>query len=306
MASCHSTYGEDTALDEELQSAIRDGLRKPAKSSIKASSIVITRMSYDKFDLPPSPVIPSDDAFSVITQLTDFQSHKLWRGGSLVYEGGHARGALAITDLRDQWQCHHQSPFDNVRFHIPFSQVKSFANEVGRPEFDGFMCPPGTKDDVVLGLAQALLPALENPQNASQLFLEQVNLAILAHLTQTYGGLHFPSRKNGVLAPWQERRATDFLAAHLTAQFSIADLATACGLSRSYFIKAFKESFGRTPYRWLMEYRVARAKELLLLDTPIAEIAVSCGFADQSHLTRVFSGFVGEAPGTWRRQNRSR
>ncbi len=291
-------------MDEELRNVFSEGLRKPKRSSITASNIVVTRMSYDKFDLPPSPVIPCGDAFSVITQLTDFQSHRLWRGGTLVYDGGHPRGTLAITDLRDQWQCHHLSPFDNVRFHIPFSNVRAFTEEVGRPEFAGFVCPPGTKDDVVLGLAQALLPALANPERASQLFLEQINLAMLTHLTQTYGGIHFPSRRKGVLAAWQERRATDFLAAHLNAQFSIADLATECGLSRSYFIKAFKETFGRTPYRWLIEYRVARAKQMLLLDTTIAEIAISCGFADQSHLTRVFSEIVGEAPGTWRRKNR--
>ena len=155
-----------------------------------------------------------------------------------------------------------------------------------------------------MGLAQALLPLLEEPQLASQLFLDQINLAMLTHLTQTYGGVHFPATRKGVLAPWQEKRATELLTAHLGSQFSITDLAEACDLSRSYFIKAFKETFGRTPYRWLMEYRIAKSKELLLKDMPIAEIAVSCGFADQSHLTRVFSEMTGEPPGNWRRRSR--
>jgi AraC-like DNA-binding protein len=234
----------------------------------------------------------------------DVQSHRLWRSGELVYQGGEAKGALAIADLRHEWQFHHLSPFDNLSFHIPFSHVRDFVSEVGRPEFAGFECPPGTRDNVILGLAQALLPALDAPLQASRLFLEQINLAMLTHLTQTYGGLHFPPRKKGVLAPWQEKQATDFLAAHINEPFTIADLAAVCQLSRSYFIKSFRQTFGRTPYRWMTEYRVAKVKELLLKDLPLAEIAITCGFADQSHMTRAFSQVVDQSPGAWRKHNR--
>ncbi|MGZ9719494.1 helix-turn-helix domain-containing protein [Rhizobium miluonense] len=266
--------------------------------------INITRMRYDDDDLPPAPPNEREDAFHVITQLMDFRLHKIWKGSTLVFEGGHPKGALAITDLREEWTCHHLSPFDNVRFQIPMAHIRSFAAEMGRPEFTSLACPPSTRDDVILGLAQALLPSLEDPLHASQLFLEQVSLAILTHLTQTYGGVQFPSRKKGALAPWQEKRATEFLSAHVNVQVSIAELAQACGLSRSYFIKAFKETFGKTPYRWLIEYRVARAKDLLMSNASIAEIAVACGFADQSHMTRIFSEVTGEPPGNWRRHNR--
>jgi AraC-like DNA-binding protein len=76
-------------------------------------------------------------------------------------------------------------------------------------------------------------------------------------------------------------------------------------LSRSYFNKAFKESFGRTPSKWLTEYRVARVKELLLQDLSIAEVAISCGFADQSHMTRVFTSLTGEPPARFRRKNKT-
>jgi AraC-like DNA-binding protein len=277
---------------------------EPQVSSVRASAITVTRMRSDRDDLPIAPPSAPDEAFYVISQLKDMRHHRLWKGGSLVYDGGHARGALAITDLRDEWQCQHLSAFDNVRFRIPFDHLRAFALEIGRPEFTGLQCPAGTRDDVVLGLAQALLPALEDPKSCSRLFIEQVTLAIVTHLTQTYGGLYFPGRRKGALAPWQEKRATEFLAAHINVEFTIAELAEKCDLSRSYFIKAFRATFGRTPYRWLLEYRVARAKDLLISDMPIAEIAVACGFADQSHMTRVFSDIAGEPPGNWRRLNR--
>ncbi|QRM57620.1 AraC family transcriptional regulator [Sinorhizobium sp. BG8] len=277
----------------------------PITRSVSSGDILVTRTYSDRSDLDVAPAIPCAEAFSVIVQLRDFDSHRLWRGSELVYEGGHSKGVLAIADLRDEWRCHHLSPFDNVRFNIPFARMRAFAEEVGRSEYLALACVQGRKDPVMFGLAQALLPSLEDPEHANKLFLEQINLAVLAHLSQTYGGLHFPADRKGTLAPWQERLATEFLAAHFNRPFSVGELAAQCELSRSYFNKAFKESFGRTPSRWLTEYRVARVKELLLEDAPIAEVAICCGFADQSHMTRVFTALTKETPARFRRRSRS-
>ncbi|MDX1097838.1 helix-turn-helix domain-containing protein [Sinorhizobium medicae] len=278
--------------------------RGPIIRSITSGDISVTRVCSDRYDLKAAPATPCAEAFSVIVQLRDFEAHRLWKAGKLVYEGGHSRASLAITDLRDRWQCHHLSPFDNIRFQIPFARMSAFAKQAGRNEYLGLASVQGRIDPVMYGLAQALLPSLESPETASSLFLEQINLAVLAHLSQTYGGLHFPIGKKGTLAPWQERLATEFLANHFNKPFSLGELARLCELSRSYFNKAFKESFGRTPSRWLSEYRTGRVKELLLQDVPIAEAAIACGFADQSHLTRVFTGLTGETPARYRRKNR--
>ncbi len=278
---------------------------RPTVRRISAGDITVTRTFSDRFDLDLGPLIPVADAFNVIVQMRDFEAHRLWRRGELVYEGGHSKASLAITDLRDQWQCHHLSPFDNIRFHIPFACMRAFTEKAGRGEYVSLSSVQGCVDPVMFGLAQALLPSLEEPDRANLLFVEQINLAALAHLSQTYGGLHFPVDKKGTLAPWQERLATDFLVAHFNKAFSIGDLAAQCELSRSYFNKAFKESFGRTPSRWLTEYRIARVKECLLQDTPLAEIAIHCGFADQSHMTRVFTSQTAETPARFRKKNRS-
>ena len=291
-------------MNREPDQNSADSLGRACRTTLRASEITVTRLRYDRDDLPPTPPSEQHDAFSVIMQLKDFRMHRLWKGGVLLHEGGYTQGTLAITDMREQWRCQHLSPFDNIRFHIPFSFLRSSLAELGQPMFSGFECRAGARDEVILGLSQALLPALANPRQASQLFLEQMGLAVLTHLYQAYGGHQAPIIKKGVLAPWQQKRATEFLAAHVDAQISIGDLAETCALSRSYFNKAFKETFGKTPYRWLIEYRVARAKDLLMSDASIAEIAVSCGFADQSHMTRTFSDITGEPPGYWRRQNR--
>ncbi|GAA3111650.1 hypothetical protein GCM10010520_64930 [Rhizobium viscosum] len=61
---------------------------------------------------------------------------------------------------------------------------------------------------------------------------------------------------------------------------------------------------GRTPHRRLLEYRAEKAWQMLLGTASIAEIAVACGFADQSHLTRIFTALHGVSPGTRRRERR--
>ncbi|MBN8906260.1 MAG: helix-turn-helix transcriptional regulator, partial [Rhodospirillales bacterium] len=104
------------------------------------------------------------------------------------------------------------------------------------------------------------------------------------------------------LLPWQAAEARAFLVAAPPDTLSVAAAAERCKLSRGYFIKAFRVTFGQTPYRWLLEYRVAAAKALLRGPMPIATIALELGFADQSHFTRVFARIAGTPPGLWRRQ----
>ncbi len=107
----------------------------------------------------------------------------------------------------------------------------------------------------------------------------------------------------GGLARWQQKQALSLMSRLDLEAPKISDVASACRLSRGYFIKAFKQSFGLTPRRWHQLYRIEQSKQLLLThDLPIAEIALTCGFADQSHLTRVFNQIVGMPPARWRRQ----
>lgn len=108
------------------------------------------------------------------------------------------------------------------------------------------------------------------------------------------------------LAAWQLELASRRLASDLSADFPVAQLARLCGLSRSYFARAFKASTGLPPHRWLMHFRIERAKELLERgEESISTIALSCGFSDQSHLTRVFHAIVGASPAAWRRRRKA-
>jgi hypothetical protein len=76
------------------------------------------------------------------------------------------------------------------------------------------------------------------------------------------------------------------------------------GLSASYFARAFKCAFRERPHRRLLRQRVKAAEKMLAgSESSIAVVAIACGFAGQSHLTRVLSGIIGVPPGAWRRRN---
>ncbi|MEZ2224084.1 helix-turn-helix domain-containing protein [Rhizobium sp. RCC_161_2] len=156
-------------------------------------------------------------------------------------------------------------------------------------------------DAVLENLLSRLIPAVEHPDKTSSLLIDPIGRAFNAHIAERYG--RAPMARSAViggLTPWQLRRARDTINARLDRDVSLAQLASNCGLSTSHFARAFARSTGIPPHRWLMQRRVDRAKELMRKGTPLAEIALMCGFSDQSHLTRVFSQSVGLTPGRWR------
>jgi AraC family transcriptional regulator len=92
------------------------------------------------------------------------------------------------------------------------------------------------------------------------------------------------------------------MTSHLDRAISVAMLAKQCGLSTSYFAHAFKRTFDKSPYQYLIEQRLSRAKALMLTtELPLAQVALMSGFGSQSHFNRRFRKAFGEPPGTWRR-----
>ena len=92
----------------------------------------------------------------------------------------------------------------------------------------------------------------------------------------------------------------DLIAADLSIGFDLAHLAKAAAVSRFQVIRDFNRAAGMTPGQYLRDRRVRAASALMKSDMPLAEIAAATGFADQSHLTRVFKTIKGLSPGAWR------
>jgi len=105
--------------------------------------------------------------------------------------------------------------------------------------------------------------------------------------------------------PGKERRAVrlarELLDARCAEDVSVAQLAEAAGLSPFHLIRVFRAQLGLPPHAYLVQARVNLAKALLRGPMRLADVAAAAGFADQSHLTRLFKRQVGCTPGAWRR-----
>jgi AraC-like DNA-binding protein len=111
----------------------------------------------------------------------------------------------------------------------------------------------------------------------------------------------------GGLAPWQAKRVAAHIESQLASKITAKDFVELTGLSTSYFFRAFRISFGVSPFSYIAERRVARAQEMMLTtDEPLSQLAIACGLCDQSHLCRTFRRIVGVTPNAWRREHGSR
>jgi AraC family transcriptional regulator len=274
-----------------------------ATRTLRASSVAATRISCGPKQIGMTPQIPPEDSFVVAQYLTRLPYHELWSGGRPLITQGYATNAMRIVNLTGEFSARITHPHEALTFHIPRAALDELADDAGRPRLAHLACTPGIVDPVLVHLAAALLPAFERPQQANSLFVDYVMLAVSSYLADKYGdGAPPVAAQKGGLTSAQLRRAKEIMVANSSGNILLADVARECGLSRQYFSKAFKATTGFAPHRWLQQIRIDHAKQLLSeASLPIADIAIRCGFADQSHLTRVFTMSVGLSPAAWRR-----
>src|SRR5260370_40555435 len=121
---------------------------------------------------------------------------------------------------------------------------------------------------------------LESGSQPPSLLLDQLSLLLGAHLLQRYAGLpKLPEMLRGGLAPWQKRKATEFLSDNLANNIRLRQVAQECELSVSHFARSFKETFGVSAYQWLVQKRLIHAQHLLLRTRiTLIAIALQSGF----------------------------
>lgn len=269
------------------------------------ASIAVTELRSDRPRIGKTESIPPEDAFLVALQLRDYPHHQYWEDGKQASIGDLKRGDTVLYDLKRDPVVYIDRPFHSMHFYITRQVFDAIAERENSRRIDDlhYMPGAGVVDPVVNALGTSLYAAFERPNEVGTIFLDHVSLAVAAHIAQTYGGLK-PGSQDGrsTLAAWQERKAKEMLSAHLDGSIEVSDLAAACKLSPSHFARAFRQTIGMAPHQWLLQRRVDVAKSMMRSsDRSLSEVALACGFADQSHFTRVFSRLTGESSGTWRR-----
>lgn len=151
------------------------------------------------------------------------------------------------------------------------------------------------RPELLLAIAHAVTALSSNELRiVRQTALDTLLVRLSQHLRWTK-----PVRTSAHL-PLAAVRAREYLHAHANEDVGLDDLAAISGASRFQLSRAFKQAFGLPPHAYLIQLRLARARQLLAKgDTP-ADVAFALGFADQSHLGRWFRRAYGLTPARYR------
>jgi AraC-like DNA-binding protein len=123
-------------------------------------------------------------------------------------------------------------------------------------------------------------------------------LSTLGHLSMP----ETPGLSHGGLSPVLRNRICDFIDEHIGEKISLGALSSMAGLSLNHFARAFQQSVGVPPHRYVLQRRVQHVEQMLReTQLPLSQIALAAGFSDQSHLARHFRRLTGMPPSLARR-----
>jgi len=156
----------------------------------------------------------------------------------------------------------------------------------------------GITDPALRHIALALRAGVQNGDALDRMYGETLSTALAIHLLREYGtAVLEPKRPCGGLPREKLVRAVEYIQDQLHADLTVSGIAQVADMSADHFTKLFKESTGQSPYQYVVQARVRKAKELLTTGKfTISEAALLVGFVDQSHLTRHFKRVFGLPP----------
>lgn len=218
------------------------------------------------------------------------------------YTGMYQKGDIAITPantpLFARWDDDH---FLQIRLNAQF--IQSVARETLEPDGDRLELLPEfrIRNPQIEAIGMMLLGELQQDSD-NRLYIDSLTNVLAVNLLRHHAATkpHLPIYEGG-LPPRQLRQVLDYIDTHLDQNIKLADLAQLLDISQFHFSRLFKQSIGISPYQYLSQQRVERAKQLLkTTDYPIVDIALECGFNSHSHLSKQFRQFTGMTPKAYR------
>ncbi|MES0099844.1 AraC family transcriptional regulator [Mesorhizobium sp. M0019] len=149
-------------------------------------------------------------------------------------------------------------------------------------------------------LLEAAKSELEHDQEAAKTSLAVASSILLSEIERRSGAT---GSRMGGLAGWQIARVRSFIDRNLHRTIHANDLSAVARRSTAHFSRSFKQAFGEPPHAYIVRRRLEVACHLMLTSSAsLSEIALSVGFSDQAHLSKLFRHAFGQSPAYWRRE----
>ena len=223
---------------------------------------------------------------------------------SKTYSGLYGKGDFCITPAGAPFFARWESDDRFLQIWIPARFMTQVALETLEINSDQLEIVPEfrARDTQLEAIAMLLLSEMEQDNLGSRLSIESLVNVLSIHLLRKYAAAkpHLPTYEGG-LPQHQLRQVLDYINDYLERDIKLADLATLLGISQFHFSYQFKRSLGTSPYQYLLQQRVERAKQLLKqTELSIMDIALTCGFSSHSHLSKQFRQLTGMTPTAYR------
>lgn len=206
------------------------------------------------------------------------------------------KGDILLFNPGDNHACAQidEGTLDYRSINISKEVMLNLAEEVtGKRELPGFSRSVITDEEA----ACYLRPLHESVMSGDSGFGKDENLLLLISLLIQRYGQQFetciPECRNEI------ENACAFMEHHYAEHICLEQICRCAGLSKSTLLRAFTKSKGVTPYSYLENIRIGKAKRLLEQGVPPVDTALQTGFSDQSHFTNYFNRFIGLTPGAY-------
>jgi AraC family transcriptional regulator len=277
----------------------------PQRPVMASSSPRVIATRWQALKAPPQEFSAdtADDCYLVKIVLRSMNI-RLSMAGRTVYDGVVTPGMFHVTQPAVPARCLFRGPYDTLHLHVPNDLIAECAGDMhGRQDAVLYSEGNPAKDPMVERLARALLYDDQRSGSFGQIYADCISIAIVARLLSRSRRVAPTGRATvNELPRWQLKRAIEYVETHLSEPVSLADVASATGLSRMHFAAQFKAATGLRPHEYLLRRRVECAQEMLVgTGMSVVDVAQSVGFQNQSHFTSVFKRFAGEPPRTWLR-----
>jgi AraC family transcriptional regulator len=243
------------------------------------------------------------DEHAIYLSLAPRPVHALQVQGSKTYAGLYGKGDISIMPAQVSFFSRWDSDDRFLLIQITSRFIQTVAKETinRNPDLLELLPEFQIRDPQLEAIGMLLLTELKQ-EDSSRLYIESLANVLAVHLVRQYAATKPQvTVYEGGLPQRQLSQVLDYINDHLDHDIKLADLAALLNMSQFHFSHLFKQAIGTSPYQYLLQQRIERAKQLLKQsDQPIMEIAFQCGFNNHSHLSQQFRRFTGMTPKAFR------